>query len=92
VKVWVKHLASKLGICGGLARFSSECFFSNGGDYERYDLLEHDSVVICYQNTLKLEIVSSVETFVNLDQNPWHYILDNRVIFATYCTADFYLL
>jgi hypothetical protein len=76
-----------------LVRFSSEYFVSHGGDYERYDLLKYDSVVVCYQHTLKMGKVSFAETFVNLYQNPRHHILENRVIFAIYCTADFvYLL
>jgi len=72
-----------------LARFSSEYFVSHVGDCERYDLLEYDSVVVCYQHTLKMEKASFAETFVNLYQNPRHHILENRVIFAIYCTADF---
>lgn len=46
-----------------LARFSSEYFVSHGGDYERCDLLEYDSLVVCYQYTLKMETVSFAETF-----------------------------
>ena len=76
-----------------LARISSEYFVSHGGDYERYDLLEYDSVVVCYQHALKMEKESVAETFVNLYQNPRYHILENRVIFAIYCAADFvYLL
>jgi hypothetical protein len=58
-----------------LARFSSEYFISHSSDYERYDNLEYDFVMVCYQHTLKMEKESFVETFVNLYQNPWHHIL-----------------
>ena len=49
-----------------LARISSDYFVSHVGDYERYDILEYDSVVVCYKRTLKMEKVSVAETFVNL--------------------------
>jgi len=76
-----------------LARFFSKYFVSHGGDYERHDLIEYDSIVVCYQHTLKTEKVSFAETFVNLYQNPWHHILENRIIFVIYCTDEFvYLL
>lgn len=40
-----------------LARYSSEYSVSQGGEFERHNLLKYDSSVVCYQYTMKMETV-----------------------------------